>query len=87
MLGSVRLSRPVSRQGSAVARLAPALIVTAIIVGPARAAPPPADDALFRVREGGAVTVDAGLVLALPVALGRACRPALARASPLAAAT
>ncbi len=50
------------------------LIVTAIILGlpqaHAQAAPPPADDALFRVREGGMLTVDAGLVLALPVALG-----------------
>jgi hypothetical protein len=50
-----------------------ALIVTAIAVGaPARAVASPAvnDDALFRVREGGPVTLDAGLALALPVALG-----------------
>jgi hypothetical protein len=45
-------------------------IVTAIIAGPARAVPMPADDDLFRARAGGPVTVDAGLVLALPVALG-----------------
>jgi hypothetical protein len=50
------------------------MIVTAIIAGgvapPARAAPPSADEALFRVREGGNLTLDAGLALALPVALG-----------------
>ena len=61
------------RVSSAVSRVVwRALIVTAIIAGPATVlgAPPPADDALFRVREGGSITLDAGLVLALPVALG-----------------
>ncbi|HET6148080.1 MAG TPA: hypothetical protein VFH68_11170 [Polyangia bacterium] len=46
-------------------------IIVGVLSGQAHAAPPPpAEEALFRVREGGAVTLDAGLALALPVALG-----------------
>lgn len=45
-------------------------IAIALNAAPLRAAPPPADDALFRVQEGGRIAVDAGLVLALPAVLG-----------------